>query len=273
MRAPSHWKLVGLTLVTITVAGCGPGTLAVATAFALGADRDGHGGGGGSPPTTCGWEIEPPTVLRSGQSFQVIWTITGDRTTHSEVHWGTTPDPIVNGTGSSTEQTGTGPFLATLTAPAVMSETIYYYGAHAEFSGLPSAETAVIPVTILPDCGLDDAYEPNNFWLGQWYDLRSNEQTWLSTLAGPGIASDDDYYAIDVPMNSLLYVQVVFSHAVGDIDVSLVTSNGATVAVSNSTSDNEVINYVILLAPGIYFVRVYSYTSVCNVYDLWWEVG
>src|SRR5690606_10701584 len=79
-------------------------------------------------------------------------------------------------------------------------------------------------------------------------------------------SNDDDFYAVDLPPNSVLDVRVLFSHANGDVDVQVRNSAGQNVAAGTSVSDNEFIN--IGLPGGRYYVRVYGFAGASNSYTL-----
>lgn len=114
----------------------------------------------------------------------------------------------------------------------------------------------------------NDAYEPNNSRTAAYYHL-ANERTWLSTLLGLGVQSDEDWYQIYVN-NDRLVVDCRFTHANGDIDIQVTDSSGTVVATSNSTTDNEFIDYAPPSSWEIYYIRVYG-EGKGNFYDLFWD--
>lgn len=117
--------------------------------------------------------------------------------------------------------------------------------------------------------GGDDAYEPNNT-LSEAYDLSSKEKNWLSTIAGLGMQADDDWYKISVtPGYTHVQVDCRFTDADGDIDIQLIDASGTVLAISQSITDNEFINYVVP-NDGTYYIRVF-YGDKGNTYDLWWD--
>ncbi|ELR98770.1 pre-peptidase C-terminal domain-containing protein [Gloeocapsa sp. PCC 73106] len=118
--------------------------------------------------------------------------------------------------------------------------------------------------------GGDDSYELNNS-LDQAYDFSNNAGNLLSTIAGAGIAWDNDFYAINVPEGAEeLSVEALFNHSAGDIDLSLYDSQGNLVESSVSTENNESINIPSPTA-GTYYIDVYPYEVTGNTYDLRWE--
>lgn len=117
---------------------------------------------------------------------------------------------------------------------------------------------------------LDDAYEENDVY-STAYDLTGDEHTWLSTIAGLGIQSDDDWYEIYItPGFERLMVNCTFINSAGDIDIAVYASDGTTqVTYSESKTDNEYIDYI-LPSSGTYYIRVY-YSDAGNAYNLWWD--
>jgi hypothetical protein len=99
-----------------------------------------------------------------------------------------------------------------------------------------------------------DSYEPNN----------SRQAAPVMTMSSyPALTvcpSDDDFYNISLSANDILTVDVLFTHAEGDVDVTLVNASDSVVARSESTADNEQIVYTAPSA-GTYAVRVYLYAD------------
>ena len=114
----------------------------------------------------------------------------------------------------------------------------------------------------------DDNYEPNDDRMSA-YDLSNNERTWLSTINGFGIQRDDDWFQIYVSSgNSHLNVELTFTHALGDIDISVHDSSGSFIDSSTGVQDNEDISVDVV--PGTYYLRIY-FEDAGNAYDLWWD--
>ncbi|MGF1493621.1 MAG: S8 family serine peptidase [Microcoleaceae cyanobacterium] len=121
-----------------------------------------------------------------------------------------------------------------------------------------------------PPPSLDDNYEENDS-RNNAYDFSNQEQTWLSSINGEGIANDDDWYEIQVNAGEeRILVDLQFSDAAGDIDIQLTNSNGGVLVGSYSVTDNESIDYTVS-SPGTYYLRVYPYSGSDNTYDLWWD--
>ena len=120
-------------------------------------------------------------------------------------------------------------------------------------------------------CTNDDGYEEND-QLGDATWLTADAGSWLSTVAGPGIAGDDDWYEVEAgDDNNLLVVTCSFTHAEGNIDVQVTDWSGAVVAEGDSDTDNEALTAHVS-GPGAYYLRVYAPSgSQCSAYDLWWD--
>ncbi len=120
---------------------------------------------------------------------------------------------------------------------------------------------------------LDDNYEQNDRQ-DQAYDLRSYPRTWLSTLRGPGLQWDDDFYRIRADANNRR-VRVVCRFRQGsyggDIDVYLLDAAGNTVGRAISTTDDETLDATVPQA-GDYFVWVRR-PNDSTLYDLWWDAS
>ena len=112
----------------------------------------------------------------------------------------------------------------------------------------------------------DDAYEEQ-----EPYTLPEN--TWLSSIAGPGIQWDDDWYEINVSPSDhrYVFVELTFTDALGDIDLELCDDVGTVIDGSYSVTDNEYIETVVPSA-GTYYLRAYPPGAATgNTYDLWWD--
>ena len=134
--------------------------------------------------------------------------------------------------------------------------------------GSPPSATVIIRDD---DGGTDDNYEQNDT-LATAYDLSVYAGVFLSTINGPGIQSDDDWYEINIPAGQeRVQVECMFTHSGGDIDLRLVDAAGTTLAISNSTTDHEFIDFTVPSA-GTYYIWVDPWgTPVGNTYDLRWD--
>jgi len=122
--------------------------------------------------------------------------------------------------------------------------------------------------------GPEDHYEPNNT-LATAYDI--GEKTWLNTINGYGRQWDEDWCRIHVdPVDyNRVVVTCLFADAEGDIDLELLDGNGITLALSDSSTDNEYIDYEVPDG-GHYYLRVhygdgYPVGNQGSTYDLWWD--
>ncbi len=115
----------------------------------------------------------------------------------------------------------------------------------------------------------EDNYEENDAYTSA-YDLSANGNTWLSTINGPGIQADDDWYKIYItPSYENLVVDCTFSHMEGNIDLGIYDSSGTLTTESRSSTDNEHVD-IVLPSPGIYYIKVNG-SNIGNVYDLRWN--
>ena len=117
----------------------------------------------------------------------------------------------------------------------------------------------------------DDLYEDNDTETTA-YDLSLDAGVWLSSVLGLGIASDDDWYKIEVPVDlTQIQINATFAQLDDDLDVYLYDAAGINVlASSTSATDNESINVDVGVA-GIYLVMVTAATGAGAAYDLRWD--
>ncbi|MGB0413415.1 MAG: PPC domain-containing protein [Coraliomargarita sp.] len=114
----------------------------------------------------------------------------------------------------------------------------------------------------------EDNYEENDS-LATAFDLTGYERRFLSKLDGTGIQNDEDWYRIRAEADTVeLRASVFFNHVEGDIDLGLYDAQGALIARSITTDNNEIIEYPNPPA-GDYFVRVY-FGNAGNEYDFSW---
>ena len=116
----------------------------------------------------------------------------------------------------------------------------------------------------------DDNYEENDGYTTA-YDLTPYEDIWLSTIDGYGIQADDDWYEIYATAGATLNIDCLFSHGEGDIDVVLFDNAITVLAISESLSDNEYIEYDITTT-GTYYILVGN-ANAGNSYDLTWSTS
>ena len=136
-----------------------------------------------------------------------------------------------------------------------------YYGRFDQYYAAVSSWLSVTPPA-------DDNYEDNDSYLSA-FDLSSYENTWLSSVDGLGIQLDDDYYKITIdPGYEHLIIDLTFTDANGDINLSLLNTSGATIATSLTTTDNEQIDTTVPSA-GNYYLKIFN-ANAGNEYNLRW---
>lgn len=119
----------------------------------------------------------------------------------------------------------------------------------------------------------DDAYEENDT-LVDAFDLTGNEGAPLSSLNGLGIVNANDsadYFQINLNADVVwFYVDCIHTYADGDIDIALLSSDGALLVEGVSANDNESISFDLsAYAGGAYYLRVALVDeSNANSYDL-----
>jgi len=115
---------------------------------------------------------------------------------------------------------------------------------------------------------IDDNYEENDT-LATAFDLSTYEGTWLNTINGYGIHSDDEWYKISMSGANQLLIDLQFIHAEGDIDLALFDASGTELDASESSTDNEFIDITVPSA-GTYYIKLY-YAYEGNSYNLLWH--
>ncbi len=80
---------------------------------------------------------------------------------------------------------------------------------------------------------------------------------------------DEDWYSMSISADSLS-IKCDFVHANGDINIDLVDRNGNVLATSQSTTDNERINYIVS-GLDTYYIHVYLSSGTRNTYTIWWD--
>ncbi len=121
------------------------------------------------------------------------------------------------------------------------------------------------------DAVADDKYEENDI-MAEAYDLSAREETWLNTIDGSGVQADDDWYKITVPAGfTSLVVDLRFTHADGNLDMSLVDSSYGMLSSTSSMNDNEYLNYTLSSADGGEYWIVVIGTHHWNTYNLRWD--
>lgn len=78
---------------------------------------------------------------------------------------------------------------------------------------------------------------------------------------------DEDYFAVETEAGETVTVDTTFDHTDGDIDVALLNASGGQVAIAQSATDDEEIEYT-ADRTGVYYVVVYGFAGAENDYDL-----
>ncbi|MFX1503727.1 MAG: clostripain-related cysteine peptidase, partial [Promethearchaeota archaeon] len=115
----------------------------------------------------------------------------------------------------------------------------------------------------------DDNYEENDDYTTA-YDLSAYEDTWLSSIDGPGVQYDQDWYEIYIdPGDQRLLVTLTFTHADGNLEIGVYDSNLNLVVYNISTTDNEYIDFIVP-SSGTHYLLIIG-EDRGNEYDLWWN--
>ncbi len=118
-------------------------------------------------------------------------------------------------------------------------------------------------------CG-DDAFAPNSTRITA-HELADDVFDGAGTFTAealPLCQGDEDWFSVGMSAGQRIALFVEFAQADGDIQLDLVTSNGAVIATSQSITDGEYLD-VAILETGTYFVRIYGADAGTeNFYDL-----
>jgi hypothetical protein len=120
----------------------------------------------------------------------------------------------------------------------------------------------------------DDLMEENDS-LRTAFDLSTFSGIWLSEKNGEGIAADDDFFKIKVPIGKTrVQVDLRYRISGGDIDLVLMNAKGEVLASSSSIQDDEFIDFDVR-KPGFYYLRIYPFAppQLANMYDLKWTAS
>ena len=88
-----------------------------------------------------------------------------------------------------------------------------------------------------------------------------------ATVAAQVCPGNIDLFAVDLATGERVIADTSFTHAQGDLDISLHDSTGARVTVAESTTDNEHLEAA-AAQTGRYYLMVYGYQNATNTYDL-----
>ena len=122
-----------------------------------------------------------------------------------------------------------------------------------------------LDISIVDNCTVDN-YEPNDS-LSAAYAIPSG--TFSSLTLCP---SDDDFFAIWLGAGEAINVDLLFSDAEGDIDLTLYDPAGSVLASSESSSDDESVGPITALVSGTYSIEASLWSDAGsypgNDYDL-----
>ena len=117
----------------------------------------------------------------------------------------------------------------------------------------------------------DDNYEPNDS-LHTAFNLAGHNETWLSSINGPGDMSDEDWYSISLsnPQTRVM-IECDFDPENEDIDLELYDSSGSFLT-EGTNGDGEYIDTTVP-SPGTYYIRISAGapSALGAQYDLFWE--
>jgi hypothetical protein len=162
---------------------------------------------------------------------------------------------------------GSGDTEVVYTARARTADTYYIHVRH--FDEVEDGQTYGMTVNVFENCQDD----PVGF-TGEHNDTAA-EASVLPTL---GLARqicdyDYDYYSFSLNREQNVRVDLLFSHSGGDIDASIVESDGTTpIAFGYSINDNEILEASNLPA-GDYYVKVYGIGDAQNSYRIFKTSG
>ncbi len=165
-------------------------------------------------------------------------------------------------------------------------------GAAVAFSAGPESDEGAVDVTGARGISFDrlesllvdgvlyvrpDSLEPNNTLgtatvLGSHREITLRDRTLHGTVGSADNVSgttttDVDYYRVTANATGYMAIQALFSHAQGDIDLEVRDAGNNVIASATSTNDNELIQ-IPVVAQQTYFVRVHSFDTRPNTYAL-----
>jgi hypothetical protein len=148
-----------------------------------------------------------------------------------------------------------------------------YLGLSCSSQSLTSVDNTASTVCV-PDTGScvaeceDDIYEDNDSLTDPNVETLGEGQYANLKLCGDSASGmDEDYFAFELTESTFFTTTLLFSHAEGDVDLSLLDANGDTIASSYSVTDNEQVTEC--LQPGIYYVNIYSFSLTIDAsYDM-----
>ncbi len=126
----------------------------------------------------------------------------------------------------------------------------------------PGPTNTPTPTPTQPTGCVDDGYEDNDT-CGAARKVTPGTYRNLQICSG-----DDDYFAVDLQAGDALTMDILFSHDLGDLDVTLYDADClTTLDTSHSTSDNERVAHT-AAADVTAKLRVYGYQGAENSYEI-----
>ena len=182
----------------------------------------------------------------SGDTVSVTLTIT-DPTVDLDLE-------MLDNTGSymtgSFGSTSTESMMSTFPAAGLVYVHVIAYGTGS------TAYTLDVTTTTPSTC-TDDSNEPN--------DSTSNATPLASgPFSGQICAANPDYYTFDVTATEMVMITLDYPTLAGDLDIQLLDSTGAQIAISANASTPESIN--VSLDAGTYYLKIYGYEDGVNSY-------
>jgi len=119
----------------------------------------------------------------------------------------------------------------------------------------------------------DDSYEPNDTKATATNltsaVIAANGQLTLSNLAI--VAGNQDWFKLTLSATSTINTTVTFTHANGNLDAQIFDASDNSLALGNSTTNNESLSTA-TLSPGTYYLKIFGATAtVANTYSLFLE--
>ena len=77
-------------------------------------------------------------------------------------------------------------------------------------------------------------------------------------------AGNNDWFKITPTSPGILEIDILFTHAQGDLDLRLVHANGAEAKLASTTNDNEHMSWTVTAAGQSYFIHVAGFQNATN---------
>lgn len=193
----------------------------------------------------------------------------GDRNTwYTATFNGTSSaSPIVSGAAVSLSSIAQQRGLAAPTS--LQMRTLLRYGATPQttvnaqpgnIGPLPNLRNAIGAIGAGSTCA-DDAMEPNDGM------SRATPLGFGTTVNGTICSGNLDLFAISPQAGDEVTIDLAFTHAAGDLDVSLHSADGTRISVAETSTDNEQLTATAAVS-GTHYVMVYGYQQAANTYRL-----